>query len=117
MPIQPSPIAETNGPLFPSLRCFITPPWHDVARPLPFQAPYPLLLPTLISATTGTAAFGRFQIGRNGESVPHRRIDKIDFDRLYPLKQFLADDVSNPFLIKHLIIFAWFIQNQAQGGP
>jgi hypothetical protein len=71
----------------------------------------------LTSATAGPAVSPRFQIGGNEKSVPIRPIDIINFNRLYPLKEVLADDISDTFLSKNLVIFAWFIQNQAQRGP
>jgi len=71
----------------------------------------------LTSATAGPAASSCFQIGRDEESVPGRRIDIIDLNGLYPLKEVLADDIGDAFLGKNLVIFAWFIQNQAQRGP
>jgi hypothetical protein len=40
--------------------------------------------------------------------------DIIDLDRFYLFKEVFSDDVSNSFLRKYLVIFAWFIQNQAQ---
>jgi len=58
-----------------------------------------------------------FQIGRNEKSVAIRRNGIINLDRLHPLKEVLADDISDTFLSKNLVIFAWFIQNQAQRGP
>jgi hypothetical protein len=75
------------------------------------------LPPSLTSATAGPAVFLRFEIGGNEKSVPIRPIDIIHFNRLYPLKEVLADDISDPLLSKNLVIFAWFIQNQAQRGP
>jgi hypothetical protein len=71
----------------------------------------------LTSTTAGPAVSLRFQIGRDKESFPGRRIDIIDLNGLYPLKEVLADEKSNPLLTKNLVIFAWFIQNQAQRGP
>jgi len=69
------------------------------------------------SATAGPAVPLCLQIGRDEESPPVRRIDIIDLDRLDSLKEILPDDIGDAFLSKHLIIFAWFIQNQAQRGP
>jgi hypothetical protein len=71
----------------------------------------------LFSATAGPAVFLRFQIGRDEETFPVRRIDIINLNGLYSLKEVLADDISDTFLSKNLVIFAWFIQNQAQRGP
>jgi len=68
----------------------------------------------LTSATAGPAVSFGLQTGRDRESSPVRRIDKIDLDRLDSLKEVFADDISDPFQSKNLIIFAWFVQNQAQ---
>ena len=72
------------------------------------------LLDHLTLATAGPAVSLRFQIGRDEESFPGWRIDIIDLNGLYPFKEVLADDKSDPLLSKNLVIFAWFIQNQAQ---
>jgi hypothetical protein len=69
--------------------------------------------PSLTSATAGSAVPLCLQIGRDEESFPVRRIDIIDLNGLDPLKEILADDISYAFLSKNLVIFAWFIQNQA----
>jgi hypothetical protein len=45
---------------------------------------------------------------------PVRRIDKIDLHGLDSLKEVLADDIGDTFVSENLIVFAWFIQNQAQ---
>jgi hypothetical protein len=71
----------------------------------------------LSSATAGPAVSLRFQIGRDEESFPGRRIDIIDLNGLYPLKEVLTNEKSDSLLSKNLVIFAWFIQNQAQRGP
>jgi hypothetical protein len=71
-------------------------------------------LPDLTSATAGSAVSLCLQIGRDEEPSPIRRIDIIDLNGLDPLKEILADDISYAFLSKNLVIFAWFIQNQAQ---
>ena len=70
--------------------------------------------PNFTSATAGPAVSLRFQIGRDEESFPGRRIDIIDLNGLDSLKEILADDIGDTFLGKHLVIFAWFVQNQAQ---
>jgi len=66
------------------------------------------------SATAGPAVPLCLQIGRDEESPPVRRIDIIDLNGLDSLKEVFADDIRNTFLSKNLVIFAWFIQNQAQ---
>jgi hypothetical protein len=71
----------------------------------------------LTSATAGPAVSLRFQFGRDRESFPVRRIDIIDFNGLYSLKEVFADEISDTLLSKNVVIFAWFIQNQAQRGP
>jgi hypothetical protein len=75
------------------------------------------LEPNLTSATAGPAVSLCFQIGRDRESLPVRRIDIINLDGLHSVKEILADDIGDTFLSKNLVIFAWFIQNQAQRGP
>jgi hypothetical protein len=71
----------------------------------------------LTSATAGPAISLRLQIGRDEEPSPGRRIDIVDLNGLHPLKEVLTDKKSDPLLSKNLVIFAWFIQNQAQRGP
>jgi len=66
------------------------------------------------SATAGPAVSLNFQIGRDQKSFSGRRIDIIDLNGLYSLAEVLADDIGDTFLSKNLVIFAWFIQNQAQ---
>jgi len=66
------------------------------------------------SATAGPAVSLNFQIGRDQKSFSGRRIDIIDLNGLYSLEEVLADDIGDTFLSKNLVIFAWFIQNQAQ---
>jgi hypothetical protein len=68
----------------------------------------------LSSATAGPAAFSCLQTGRDKKPSPVRRIDKIDLHGLDLLKEVLADDIGDTFLSENLVIFAWFIQNQAQ---
>lgn len=48
------------------------------------------------------------------EPSPVWRVDIIDLNGLDSLKEILADDIGDTFLGKHLVIFAWFVQNQAQ---
>jgi hypothetical protein len=69
---------------------------------------------SVTSATAGPAAFSCLQTGRDVKPSPVRRIDKIDLHGLDSLKEVLADDIGDTFLSENLIIFAWFIQNQAQ---
>ena len=77
------------------------------------------LIPSLVlSAAAGTAVpFSCLQAGGNDKPASVGRVDIIDLDRLDLLKEVLSDDVSDSFLRKNLVIFAWFIQNQAQRGP
>ena len=49
--------------------------------------------------------------------MPSGGIDKIHLDGFYLFKQILVDKISDTFLSKNFVIFAWFILNQAQGGP
>ena len=75
------------------------------------------VLDHLTLATAGPAVSPCFQIGGNEKSVPLRPVDIINLNRLYPLKEILTDDISDTFLSENLVIFARFIQNQAQRGP
>ncbi len=70
--------------------------------------------PDLTSAAAGPAVLLRLQVGGNKESLAVRRIDVIDLDGFDSFKEVSADDISDSLLSKNLIIFAWFIQNQAQ---
>jgi hypothetical protein len=70
--------------------------------------------PDRTSAAAGPAISLCLQIGRDEEPSPVRRIDIIDLDGLDSLKEVLADDIGDIFLSKHLVIFARFVQNQAQ---
>jgi hypothetical protein len=82
--------------------------------------PLSISTPSFLIATSATARPAVsvcFQIGRDEKSFPVRRIDVIHLNGLYPLKEVLANDISDTFLSKNLIIFAWFVQNQAQRGP
>jgi hypothetical protein len=68
-----------------------------------------------ILATTGPAFFS--QIGDNEKPAPSGRIDKIHLDGFCSFKKIFVDNISDTFLSKNLVVFAWFIQSQAQGGP
>jgi hypothetical protein len=57
------------------------------------------------------------QIGENKKSVTSELFNEIDFDGSHPFKEVFVDDISNTFQSKNSVIFHWFIQNQAQGGP
>ena len=51
------------------------------------------------------------------KSRPHRRIDKIDLDRLNPFEQVFIDHEGDSLFRKKIIVVPWFIQNQAQRRP
>jgi hypothetical protein len=44
-------------------------------------------------------------------------MDIINLNRPYLFKKVLPDNIDDPLLSKNLVIFARFIQNQAQRGP
>jgi hypothetical protein len=71
----------------------------------------------IYSATAGPAASSCLQIRRDKKSSPVRGLDEIDLNGLDSLEEVLADDIGDTFLSENLVIFAWFIQNQAQRGP
>ena len=56
-------------------------------------------------------------VGENEKSARSELFDKIYFDRFHPFKEVFIDNASDILHIKDSVIFCWFIQNQAQGGP
>ena len=57
------------------------------------------------------------QVGKNEKSTPSGFFDKIYFDGFYPFKEVFIDGISDSFQSKNSVVFPWFIQSQAQGGP
>src|SRR4029077_1543679 len=84
MPMQPSPIADTLRPLFPSVRCFIVGASFEIPSLVPFPRHAPVfvgtgraddqliprkLVPTLQVFTNQTANHGPFDVERPGLRV------------------------------------------------
>src|SRR4030042_3783149 len=57
------------------------------------------------------------QVGENEKPTRSKLFDKIDFDGFHPFIEVFVDSISGIFQSKNSIVFSWFIQNQAQGGP
>jgi hypothetical protein len=57
------------------------------------------------------------QVGENEKPTRSELFDKIDFDGFHPFIEVFVDSISDIFQSKNSIVFSWFIQNQAQGGP
>jgi hypothetical protein len=68
-----------------------------------------------VLATTGPTFFP--QTGEDEKSTPSGRINKIHFDGFDLLKEVFVDNIRNSFFRENLVILAWFILNQTQGGP
>jgi hypothetical protein len=68
-----------------------------------------------VLAATGSAFFP--QTGGNEKPTPSGCLNEIHLDGSCLFKKVFVNDISDAFLVKNLVIFAWFILNQTQGGP